>query len=1437
MKGDDHESKWETNKSIDRISIGCARGGGTSVFPGVSTVSAADNIVQGKNSKVVYDNNGSSQAYIVIGDGSEVLSGKGGQESAISPTSDVGDAAGAIVIGNQGYARSGSIMIGSHSFKGNMGDVTGIDSSKLETEGEHGVYGYTVATMTVGTNSFTKGFLATTLGNYNIQTSRNVGYGFTNKYNLENFGATVVGTLNSNESYTSPEKSGFFAKSYSGIANSIIGIANRVNNSNGALVYGAGNEITNSVINISGVYDTTNLNDTTKAANTFRGAIRNSNGGGATMAFGGGNVADYTNLTMITGVNNTVKGTADNIIKLDSIIGYNNTVTGASDIKLIGNSNTIEEKANNNIIFGDNYTLKSEKTKNIILGSADSQTELNVSNATILGYNANVQVDGGVALGFGSTASGKNAIAEGVGANANAENAVAIGTGAISSGVAIGASSNAPKAENIAIGKSATVKYSNGVSTATGDIAIGSDVTINNYASQGGSIAIGKNAKIENMAGGGEASFAFGQTTFSGSILSASRIPEDPSKVVGSIAIGDNAFARTGSTMIGSHNYKGELGDTTVDTASTRTYALNVYATTVGANSFSNGAFTTTTGAYNIISSNYNGGRLANPVKNLGATITGALNSIEGMNGEYYSGIANTITGVANRTSNSNGSLIYGAGNEITNSIVTLKKAPTNSGDSAKEFAGKIRTTIKESDGGGATMAFGGGNVANYTNLTMITGVNNTVTGQENEEDPGEVVTLDSVIGHNNTITKASKVKIIGSNNTVEKGANDNIIFGDNYTLKSEKTNNVILGSAKEKRELNISNATILGYNANAQVDGGVALGSESVASVDKDTSGYDPLTGTEYALSDSDKDSAYIWQSTRAAVSVGDLVGDTKITRQITGVAAGTNDTDAVNVAQLKKVTELVNSKASTDTNTYMTSGAYDKNKKQLTLTQNDNSSVTVDLSGVDTDTNTITSSGSYDNQSKDITFTRSDGSTFAVNLAGIDTNTDTNTYVTGGAYNENNKQLTLTRNDNQSVTVDLSNVDTNTFITGINYNRNNNQLTITRNDGENLTADLSDLVAKAGEVAGDTTLHFAGDNTDKNVSVKNNETLSITGGATGKLTNNNIGVTATDKGLSVKLAEKIDLGKDGSLTIGDTVVNGTSITVGNTVVEDNSVKVGDKTEVTNEHVKVGTTEVKDKLITMDKEGIFTVGNTTIQDNSIHMGDKGSLTIGNSTNTTTVNANGLTITNGPSITTNGIDAGGKTISNVVGSELTGDSTYAVNGGQLYTVREDLNNRIDGVDKHVNALDNRIRETNRRVDKVGAGAAALAALHPLDFDADDKWNIAAGVGAYKGTSAMALGAFYRPNEVTQLSIGGAFGNGENMWNMGISWRTGSGESYSGKSKAELVRMVNAMEARDAQQDAIIKQQQVDIQKQQEGLAKQEAEINELKAMVQRLLAK
>ena len=363
------------------------------------TAYAVNHIVEGDGAAYTSDG-GTNQTYIVIGQKAKAWIGRGGQEGALSPTGDTKDAAGAIAIGDYTYARSGSIMIGSHNFKGSMGDMTNIDSSKLATEGEGGVYGHTVATTTIGTNSFTKGFLATTIGDYNIQSSRNVGYGWRNHYNLENLGATVMGTLNSNESYTSPEQTGLFSKSYSGIANTIVGVANRVNNSNGALVYGAGNEITNSVTNISGVSDTRSLNDATKISKNLRDAVVNSKGGGSTMAFGGGNTADYTLHTQIIGLNNTIKGNSDNPSEYNMIDGYGVTASDVDHVTVIGAADTVESSKGIQL-FGDNRNL-SNVQNSVVLGSAESEMALTASQATLLGYNTNVQVDGGVALGAGS---------------------------------------------------------------------------------------------------------------------------------------------------------------------------------------------------------------------------------------------------------------------------------------------------------------------------------------------------------------------------------------------------------------------------------------------------------------------------------------------------------------------------------------------------------------------------------------------------------------------------------------------------------------------------------------------------------------------------------------------------------------------------------------------------------------------------------------------------------------------------------------------------------------------------------------------------------------------------------------------------------------------------------------------------------------------------
>ena len=466
-------------------------------------------------------------------------------------------------------------------------------------------------------------------------------------------------------------------------------------------------------------------------------------------------------------------------------------------------------------------------------------------------------------------------------------------TAGAGNGIAYGTGSDAPKIENVAIGNGAQIGYSNGASAATGDIVVGNGANINNYASQGGSVAIGKNAKIENMAGGVEASFALGQTTFSGNWFSSARIPSDPTKVVGSVAIGDNTFARTGSTMIGSHNYKGDLGDTTVDTATTRKDALNAYATTVGANSFSNGAFTTNTGTYNIISSEYNGGRMANPVKNLGSTINGSLNSIESKTANnYYSGVANSIVGTANRTFNSNGSIIMGAGNEITNSVTSIYGAPEDGGNSAKELAGKFREAVKESNGGGATMAFGGGNKADYTLRTSMIGVNNTVTGVRGDQSKDNLA-----LGVGNTGTKVQHMTVIGSKNTVSDAKNT-VIVGDNRTVTGAN-NTVIIGSSDNGTTTTVHDAVALGHNTDVSIEGGVALGSGSKATVAAGAVGYDILTNAPST------DTSSTWKSTASAVSVGDVANGA--TRQITSVAAGTNDTDAVNVAQLKRLHDMI--------------------------------------------------------------------------------------------------------------------------------------------------------------------------------------------------------------------------------------------------------------------------------------------------------------------------------------------------------------------------------------------------------------------------------------------------------------------------------------------------------------------------------------------------
>lgn len=548
-------------------------------------------------------------------------------------------------------------------------------------------------------------------------------------------------------------------------------------------------------------------------------------------------------------------------------------------------------------------------------------------------------------------------------------------------GVAYGTGSSAPKAENVAIGKGATISYSNGASAATGDVVIGNAAKTNNYSSQGGGIAIGSGAFSENMAGTQEQRFNFNQTTFTGSGflgLQSPFIPADPTKVVTGIAIGQNSYARSGGIMLGTHNYKGEIADTTVDTssvASMRAHDVSVNATTVGVNSFNNSAFGVVNGAYSAITGAYDGGSYRlNASQNLGATITGSLNSIESKTASSnYSGLGSSIIGVANREFNANGALIFGAGNEITNSVTNVS-AYTSGANSPKELQTTLMTAIKEAEGGGSTMIIGGGNKADYTQKTQITGVNNTITGTT-----GNLANLNYVSGFKNTVTNAS----------------NNIVMGNEYTVTANNT--VAIGGLSNAGTRSVANTTSIGYDTKVSVADGVALGYKSNASVDKGAVGYDLATGTTSTETNS------TWKSTAAAVSVGDV--ENGITRQITSVAAGTEDTDAVNVAQLKKA--VAGAADGNDTIVNSANGlSLSGNRLSMNVTDTAGNTVTgsVDLSGLagGVDTRNVVTAGEH--VVLDETPNADGSSTYKINVKSDGQVVSGNTgIVTGGTvYNE---------------------------------------------------------------------------------------------------------------------------------------------------------------------------------------------------------------------------------------------------------------------------------------------------------------------------------------------------------------------------------------------------------------------------------------------------
>ena len=290
--------------------------------------------------------------------------------------------AGAIAIGKNTMARTGSVMIGDHTYVGKLGDIE-VDPAKKMTLND------SVYSTTLGSSSYNSGSMSAVTGAFSIISNK----GTSTSYGTQNFGATIYGSLNSIESSSASSHS-------AGMANSVLGFGNRTQNTNASLVWGTGNEVTNSIENVtfSTKWNKTSASDAQKE---IIKAMQSSDqyAGGSVMAIGGGNKADWAIYSQLLGVQNTLTGTEKDVSKLTMINGYKNTVTNAQNTTIIGSNNTATN-IQSTIVMGDHNTL--EGRKNVI--SLGNKNTVMADDAVAIGNGTKVTAESGVAIGAGSVA-------------------------------------------------------------------------------------------------------------------------------------------------------------------------------------------------------------------------------------------------------------------------------------------------------------------------------------------------------------------------------------------------------------------------------------------------------------------------------------------------------------------------------------------------------------------------------------------------------------------------------------------------------------------------------------------------------------------------------------------------------------------------------------------------------------------------------------------------------------------------------------------------------------------------------------------------------------------------------------------------------------------------------------------------------------------------
>lgn len=1018
----------------------------------------------------------------------------------------------------------------------------------------------------------------------------------------------------------------------------------------------------------------------------------------------------------------------------------------------------------NNLAIGDNSLAFGRKN----LASGESSVAFGEKN-TASGENA-------VAFGENNTASGENSIAFGFNNTASGENAVAFGgTGWHT---------------NVASGDWSTV-------WGQGNKASGEGSTVWGYRNE----ASGENATSwgsENLASGNEAT-AWGQYTHATGEASTSW------------GIEDTIAAGYASTAFGRSNANGEFAT-----------SFGFYSTANGNNSTSWGDHTTAdykieyfaNGATAYIKKS---GNQDIYVDGYGIQL---LTDAEGVpvvyNGQTIR-VRQDGNGYVMKYVDGKGYQPFKATVKADGSL-SIATTPTEGFIAYQTIEGDFETVENNTafgkntvSSGNQATAWGNGNVASGENATawgednVASGLNASAWGEDTVASGWNASAwgMDAVASGESTTawgeySIAAGVRATAWGDESKAYGEDSTAFGDNSIAGGNNSLAALGGKTGVGEDVEYTdgrNSAAIGKDAWAKVNDSMALGSRSVADREAGQgtdhqlhSGFDIKIGKESTSIDP------VWRSTESAIAIGDP--ENNVTRQITGVAAGYEDTDAVNVAQLKEVRALAGREtiveAGSDNISVQGGEDQDGNMKYIvdlatdvTLGEGDKQ---INIKGSE---GTVTV-GTGDSQVK---LDSSDGS---VTAGGITINQDGQGTV-NGLTNKTWSEGTYI--SGQGATEDqLHQVESNVNTKIDNVNQKIDQVSKTHTtvsvNGHTETGNLVLQKTDATENAG----------ANYDISLSHDVTIGSTGddGKDGKLT-----ITSQDGTKSV-----VTDGQQGSLTFkdgekqtsvkADGVVNGVDGTEihriasdGHTVatLDDGMKYSGDSGSAAvklNNNVKVhgGATEYADGnnigvvasqdgdnaalqvRLARDLQGINSIEATTITAKTVNSDtfQSGNTTINHSGMVIQTNDNSRTIT----IQDGNINMGGNKIEGVAPGTVAPGSTDAVNGSQLAATNQNISVLGD------------------RVNRVGAGAAALAGLHPLDFDPDNKWDFAAGYGNYKNANAFAIGAYYRPNEDTMFSIGGSFAGGENMVNAGISWKFGQKNNVS-RSRVSVAKDVLALQ--------------------------------------------